>query len=356
MTDSLVPDPSLIATVDSFFAASEAAAEALATELTGALPGQLWSATHDLGLTLVGIEEDRGGSGGSLFDLVAILMSAGRHAVALPLAETHLAGWLLSRAGQHVPSGPMTCVPGHPDDTLRLAAGRLEGVAHLVPWASQVDHVTAVVEDETGAAYLVAFDPSGCRVRRGTDLAGQPCDTVEVSDPVCPPIPVDPSRLQQYGALLRSAQMAGAMDGVARLTQRYVRERHQFGRPIGAFQAVQHHVVAIAQAAEISAMCTWRAAAAWIDGSAGFEACAAKLVADEQARIAVRAAHQAHGAIGMTREYPLHLFTRRLNAWRLEFGTELRLSVALGAAVSSSRSLAGVVADHVSRVEVPWRT
>jgi len=55
-------------------------------------------------------------------------------------------------------------------------------------------------------------------------------------------------------------------------------------------------------------------------GDARFEIAAAKLLADDAARLATRAAHQAHGAMGMTQEYPLHQLSRRLWSWRAEFG------------------------------------
>jgi acyl-CoA dehydrogenase len=158
------------------------------------------------------------------------------------------------------------------------------------------------------------------------------------------------------GALLRAAQMAGAMTAVDRMTRRYVGQRVQFGKPIGAFQAVQQHTVTIAQAAEISTMSVWRAGRAACLGPATFEICVAKLVANEAARVAVRAAHQAHGAIGMTREYPLHIFTRRLNAWRQEFGTERQLALALGSGVSAAESFARAIADSDNGVEVPCPT
>jgi acyl-CoA dehydrogenase len=147
--------------------------------------------------------------------------------------------------------------------------------------------------------------------------------------------------------------MAGAIGAVDQITRRYTRERVQFGKPIATFQAVQQHVVAIAQAAEMSAMAVWAAgrAAATRDGT--FEVCAAKTLANESARIAVRSAHQAHGAIGMTQEYPLHRYTRRLNAWRQEFGTEAQLTAGLGAAVAAAASFARVISDQDNGIEVP---
>jgi len=78
-------------------------------------------------------------------------------------------------------------------------------------------------------------------------------------------------------------------------------------------------------------------------GPARFEIAAAKLLADQAASDATRHAHQAHGAMGMTREYPLHHFSRRLWAWRSEYGDERTWSRTLGDMV------AGLGADSSTR-------
>jgi acyl-CoA dehydrogenase len=358
VSDDLAPDPELVSTVESFFAAKCSTEVAGEVDRTGIMPAGLWEATEELGLPLIGVDEACGGSGGSLLDVVAVLRSGGRHAVPLPLAETHLAGWLLGGSGAKVPAGPMTIVPGSARDTLRLVDGELTGVAHQVPWAREAARIVAVVADRDGARHVVSFDPSACRLRPGQDLAGQPLDTVEVDRLSVEPSPAPPEAagMQRRGALLRAAQMSGALETVSRMTLEYVGVRVQFGRPIGAFQAVQQHTVTIAQAAEMTAVNLWRAARACIDRPAEFEISAVKLLSDEQARVAVRSAHQAHGAIGMTREYPLHLFTRRLNTWRQEFGTERELALALGAATGAAPSFARVLSDHDNELEVPWPT
>ncbi|MDJ0114286.1 acyl-CoA dehydrogenase family protein, partial [Rhodococcus erythropolis] len=71
---------------------------------------------------------------------------------------------------------------------------------------------------------------------------------------------VDPRILSRLGAFLRSVQMAGAMESVSTLTRRYVSERVQFGRPIAQFQAVQQHIVTLAQMASMSTLAVDRTA------------------------------------------------------------------------------------------------
>jgi acyl-CoA dehydrogenase len=186
-----------------------------------------------------------------------------------------------------------------------------------------------------------------------------PSDTVEVEGlGVMPrPWPLGANALGLRGALFRAAQIAGALTGLEEMTRRYVGERAQFGKPIGSFQAVQQHTVLLAQCAELTSVAVWQAAEASRCRPASFEIAAARLIASESARLAVRAAHQAHGAIGMTREYPLHLLTRRLNTWQHEFGTERSARLALGqAAAATSGGLRHILLDHDNALEVPWTT
>lgn len=355
MDSGIGPEPSLIASVSEFFAREFGPDVAMEYDGSGKFPATKWEAIVSLGLAGVAIDEERGGSGGSLQDLIAIVMGMGQNAAPIPLVENHMATWLLSAAGVDVPVGPLGVVPGDPRDTLTLAGGRLTGRAHDVGWARALAQVVAVVDNAEGTPTVVSFDPAMCTLQPGEDLAGQPRDTLTAMS-----LPVvnggtsmfDRSDVFWRGALLRAAQMAGAMAAIDRMTRRYVSQRVQFGKPIGAFQAVQQHTVNIAQAVEISTMGVWgagRAASRW---PATFEICAAKLAANEAARVSARAAHQAHGAIGMTREYPLHIFTRRLNAWRQEFGTERQLALAMGAGVSAAGSFASTLADVEKRVLV----
>jgi acyl-CoA dehydrogenase len=251
---------------------------------------------------------------------------AGRHAAPIPLAETGLlAGWLLASAGLRVGSGPRTVVPGRAEDDLRLEAGRLEGgrlhgTAHRVAWARAAERIVALVDGK-----VVAIAPSAARIEPVTNLAGEPRDTVvfdgavvdEVADA---PAGIDADALLFRGALTRAGLMAGALLAMSELTVEYTSERRQFGQAVGRFQAVQVHLVRCAEEAALVDLAVQVAAREADRGDARFEIAAAKLLADDAARVATRAAHQAHGAIGMTQEYALHQLSRRLWAWRAEYG------------------------------------
>ena len=124
--------------------------------------------------------------------------------------------------------------------------------------------------------------------------------------------------------------MAGALERLEELTLEYTAARRQFGKPVGTFQAVQAHLVHGAQQSVIVSVALAAAVRAAESGTARFEIAAAKLLADQAASEATRHAHQAHGAMGMTREYPLHHVSRRLWAWRSEYGDERTMSRTLG--------------------------
>lgn len=126
---------------------------------------------------------------------------------------------------------------------------------------------------------------------------------------------------------MRAAQMAGAMEGAVTLAVQHAGDREQFGRPIAKFQAIQQMLARAAaraaqarSAAETAFLALDRAGDDLTD--AEWDVAAAKVVAGEAAEIVYDAAHQTHGAIGFTYEHELHFTTRRLWAWRGEFGAE----------------------------------
>ncbi|MFI7194218.1 acyl-CoA dehydrogenase family protein [Nocardia nova] len=344
-------DPDLVRLVAEFFSQTFTPDVVTTVENAGFSP-DLWSSVEQLGLPLIGIEEDLGGSGGVLPDLLAVAHGAGEHAVPLPLVETSLAAWLLTSAGARVEPGPMTVVAD--SSRLRLDGDRLSGTAAGVAWARGATRVVAIIEDGSGSSRVVSVNAADLDIEAGADLAGMPKDRISAAQVEVQSWDSDATAdfLLLRGALLRSAQMAGAMTAVFDLTRRYVEQRVQFGRPIGAFQSVQTHIVELAQASALTTLSVDRAGVAALRGPASFEIVAAKSLANRNAGLAVRAAHQAHGAIGMTREYSLQLLSRRLQGWRGEFGDEMALNLRLGAAMARERGIAAAVTSVGSTIAV----
>ena len=138
-----------------------------------------------------------------------------------------------------------------------------------------------------------------------------------------------------YGALARAAQMAGALESLLAQSVRYATERKQFGRPIGAFQAIQHQLAILAGHTAAAGMAAANACRAAERGDPTFEVAAAKVRVGEAAGVACSIAHQTHGAIGFTYEHSLHFSTRRLWSWRAEFGAESVWAAELGRRVAA---------------------
>ena len=227
------------------------------------------------------------------------------------LESSALGEWLLAAAGIDPPGGLVTV--GATADALR------------VPWARGADWIIVGSGDRLTLASL-----SAVAVEPGENLAGEERDRVAVED-LQPEAELrlgqDAARLR--GALVRAVLMAGALERACQLSLAYAAERRQFGRTIGSFQAVQAHLVTIAQQTALVSV----AVDAALARGAAFEIATAKLLAGRAAIIAARAAHQVHGAVGVTRAHPLGLETRRLWAWRSEYGDEREWAVRLGDAV-----------------------
>ena len=298
------------------------------------------------GLTQAWTPADLGGAGASMTDGFDVLRVAGAFAVSVPLAETLLAGWLLSRAGIVVPPGPMTIAPVRDGETLRLdAAGVLHGAARDIPFASEAGQI-AVLARRGDARVVALVKRADCTLASGASLARDAQDRVDF-DGVTPilveaaPDGIDEAALFTMGAAARAAQMAGALQAILDISVEYAKERVAFERPIGKFHAVQHNLARLAgEAAASIAAAQSLAERIGRDGSFGdavfVEVASAKIRVGEAAGEGAAIAHQTHGAIGFTNEHILHRYTMRLGSWRDQFGSESHWAVRLGEHVAAA--------------------
>jgi acyl-CoA dehydrogenase len=137
-------------------------------------------------------------------------------------------------------------------------------------------------------------------------------------------------RLLCEGALMRSVQMAGALQRSLGYSLQYANDRVQFGRPIGKFQAVQHMLAVLAGHVAASAAAADAAIELSSEAPEPFFVAVAKSRVGEAAGNGAEIAHQVHGAMGFTREHNLHHLTRRLWSWRDEFGNETHWQTRIG--------------------------
>ncbi len=305
----------------------------------------LWQALSDAGLPLSWVPENCGGSGASLAEGFGVLSAAGRFALSLPLAETMLAGWLLSQAKIASPPGEMTLAPTAPKDRITLHAdGTLSGRVRSIPFANEAKHIAVLAQAGDGFSIALVKSES-TRIEAGRNLGGDASDTVTF-DKVSPvaiqaaPKGFDHTSLLLMGAVARSLQIAGALESMLEISVRYSNERVAFEKKIAKFQAVQHNLAklagesAAALAAATSAADTFASGTAEED-AAYLEAAAAKIRCAEAAEKGAAIAHQVHGAIGFTIEHVLHRYSLRALAWRDDFGSETHWAVELGKRVAA---------------------
>lgn len=283
----------------------------------GAFPADLWQQIVDNGFHQLGSAN----SGTETRDLFAFLKVCGRFAVPLPMAEILLANqWLGANA------------PAQGFATIGLQA---EGSVVQAAWGRQAEKTLGVAADSFNVSVYAGSTPT----EQGTNLAGEARDTM-AGEASIETIELADAPYAQL-ALARANLMAGGLQAVLDLGLQFASERSQFGRSISKFQAIQHSLAVVGT--EVAA--SQRAADAGVDaiGTDRFEqeVAAAKARVGEAVGIVAEQVHQVHGAMGYTYEHRLHHFTRRLWAWRDEWGNEFYWQAKLG------QHLAGMGADQV---------
>ena len=286
----------------------------------GEWPGELWASVEENGFPLVLVSEACGGAGALWPDALVLLKACGIHAVPLPLAETILAAWFLDQAGIEVPQGPLTFGPA--DLTVNGDGTSLSRPMSDVPFAGVCGHVVALMPEEDGLRVALFADPQV--ESQVSTIARDPVSKVSFSAPAIASstASLPGNSAQLFGALVRSAAIAGALQSILLQAVQYAGERVQFGRPISKFQAIQHQLAELAtQAASVGVASDTAARAVLADpNNAEFDIAAAKVRAADAAQIGASIAHQTHGAIGFTYEHGLHFWTRRLWSWGPEYG------------------------------------
>src|SRR5438477_1914518 len=319
-------------------------AQTINRDKKGEWKAPLWQALSEAGLPLAWVPEDCGGSGASLAEGFGVLSVAGRFAVAVPLAETMLAGWLLAQAKISSPEGEMTVVPASPRDRItQNADGSLSGRARGVPFAKEAKHFAVLASGANGNV-IALVEAAKCRIEAGLGLGGDNSDTVPL-DKVEPnttrPAPkgFEQTELMLMGGVVRSLQIAGALEAMLEISVRYSNERVAFEKKISKFQAVQHNLARLA-GESAAALAAATSAADAIANATAFndevflEAVAAKIRCAAAAENGGAIARQVHGAIGFTIEHILHRYSLRALAWRDDFGSESYWAVELGKLVA----------------------
>jgi alkylation response protein AidB-like acyl-CoA dehydrogenase len=289
---------------------------------------RVWRGLAGLGLPGALAPESTGGLGLALTDVLPALVETGRAAVPGPVVETAL-----------VAAPLLAAVGGHDGLLAEIAAGDASVTAgqatEPLPWPN-ASHALLL---DPGAGTAVLLERSALRT--------EPLDAVDRSRPLASVRPPPGAALVASGEAVAAAVLRGAVGTAAQLlglarrqldmTVEYVATRHQFGVPVGSFQAVKHHLADALLALRFAEPAVARAGLS-LDRSAETatrDVAMAKALASDAAELVSRTAIQCHGAIGYTDEYDLHLYAKRTwalaaawgtaDAHRERYGDELRL-------------------------------
>lgn len=310
---------------------------------SGAAIGTVWAEIEASGFLDALIACNVGGAG-LPFALIGELTAAlGGRATVLPIAETIVARALIAQIRTTVPSGPIAIA--------RLVRSQDGWLAQAVPGGRVARH--ALVQNNTGML-LVELSAGSVSVD------GQPRSTVADlrwrHRPVGMPVALPDVDLRAVGATLRAGLIAGAAAQLLDATLRHAAQRVQFGKAIDRQQAVQQQLAQMAEQASLAR------AAAHIGFVGDLPSCSttgavAKCVANDAAATIAAIAHAVHGAIAMSSELDVQLYTRRLAEWRNADGSSPYWADRIGAArlalQASSLDMARSIASHPSASAQP---
>ncbi|OBF97838.1 acyl-CoA dehydrogenase [Mycobacterium sp. 852002-51152_SCH6134967] len=293
------------------FAASIDAALS-AADLPGAVRGwaagdtspgrKVWAQLTDLGVTALLVPEKYDGIEAHPVDLVVAIERLGRWCVPGPVVESIAVAPILLADDERCAG---------------LASGELIATVALPP------QVPRAVDADTAGLILVADDGE---VRDGT--AGAEHESVDPSRKLFDVNtsgdgrPADVARAYEFGVLATAAQLVGASQAMLDMSVEYSKQRSQFGKVIGTYQAIKHKLADVHIAVELARPLVYGAALSLADGSADTarDVSAAKAAASDAALLAARSALQTHGAIGFTQEHDLSLWLLRAQALRSAWG------------------------------------
>ncbi len=309
----------------------------------GGLDSDLFAAMVEQGWTGLLVPEDEGGLGLGVVEAAVVLEEAGRHLAPVPLLPTLLAIEVLRSAraagvadldswiSSLVTGDLLGAVAWNPEpaglmatsDEIPLLTGRSTPTVGA-PSAGVV--VVVALSSETGSRALYAVDldevgrpepePAMDRTRQVGWLEFDGTPSVRIGDERAADAALD------LGAALTSAEMLGAASAVLEMSVDYAKERVQFGRPIGSFQAVKHRCADML--VDVEGMRSTAYWSAWClgadDPEASVAASTAKIWCSDAAKRVMDSGLQVHGGIGFTWEHDLHLFLKRSHLDQVSFG------------------------------------
>ena len=304
----------------------------------------LWSALAEAGIVGISIPESAGGGGLGFLETCIVLEEVGRTAAPIPaLAVMGLAVPALVQfdaldaldgvaAGTRIVTAALTEAVGDAStpSTSASSDGKLTGEKVCVPAGLLAERIVVSAADG-----LYVLDPSsgGVTVEREDTMLGTPMARLVMRDAPATKIagPEGVAWILEHGQTAMAVTMSGAAATALDLTSTYVKERKQFGRAIGTFQAVSQRAADTYINKEAIKLTSWQAAWRLDTGMpASTQVATAKYWASQGGQDVVLAAHHLHGGVGVDRDYPLYRYFLLAKQMELDLGSETPTLMRLG--------------------------
>ena len=305
------------------------------SQSTGYGDEPLWKTLSSAGWVTLAFPDSLGGGGADLLDIAVATEEIAKSAAVVPFVETMSATYAVVQAGTSLAcerlatevrdsAAGVTAALG-PDDAF-VVDGLLTGTKRYVDYGQACAcHLVAATENGVPNVYLVSAGSPGVSQQPLKNIGRTPQSTVNYHRvPVTPAGgPATLARLTEVATILACVQLLGYAQFALDLTVGYVRDRFQFSRPLATFQAVQHRCADMATMVEATRFLTYETVWKLHHGAATTQDLAvAKAAASRTAVFATMEAHQLHGGIGVTEEYPLQFFSRRVKERSLAWGSQ----------------------------------
>lgn len=263
--------------------------------------------------------------------LLSVARASGYHFISAPICETLLANLVFEKAALPLSRQAASFCRFDIERIQFTSFGyQIAARATNVPWAGQAA-VLAGVGEHAGQSYVMAVSASDAVIKPRRNLAGEPRDEVVVDGVISENGVVriaDEMPLFARGeflALMRAAQMVGAMKRVAELTADYMQQREQFGKRLNQFQVLRQYFAQLVTEIAMADVAVAASARRLQKDGGGADrhiwGAIAKVLASDAADICFKLSHQLHGAMGFTAEYVLNDLSKRLLAWRDDCGS-----------------------------------
>tara|TARA_B100001540_G_scaffold290535_1_gene287332 strand:+ start:55 stop:1101 length:1047 start_codon:yes stop_codon:yes gene_type:complete len=278
-------------------------------------------------LTKLLMKEEFGGANLSLGEIVPLIKLSSKYGLPLPFSETIIANYILSEFNVK-PLNDFSSLC-YETDNITIVDNKVSGVFKSVPYLNLTNFILAKINFNNNH-HLIYFENKSGKLKQLKNFLAEPRFDLKIENEELIYFLDLPYMINFENLIsnIKSIQSVGAMEKILELCIKYCSDRKQFGRSLSKFQMIQNHIseIALETAASGASIAIFQNQSKNKELNENFFDLKNTAIAKIRTGLAsgkiIAASHQAHGAMGFTKEYELSYFTKNLNSWRNDFGNE----------------------------------